>query len=399
MIGQRRQGWRGRRRRAWHQRRAHVFLPRAIRFARLKLRLWLRGKDARTLFDVDPSLDEASGDEGADAVWVGRIEVPCDWVKQVASASQCRPDGGQYRVGFDLPTGWGSSLEEGDPPAACAAYKRVTKRVHPVNASDPSGSAPSRPRPSASPRQPRSIGRLTPERESLLNIAPDLLEAEKDYLLKTLRNHAAALAFDDGHLGLLSEHIEAPVAIRTVPHDPWTARTYHLSRTKYDEAIALLKLKLEQGVLEHCNGPYSNAWFLVRKPNGKYRLIQDVWRLNSVTLKDATMPTGMDEMIDRLTGYSRYTKADKQSGFDQVGLDKRSRDLTAIMTPIGLLRLTGLPQGWTGSPDTFQRIMSKILYPVKGKSADSYLGDIIIYGLDHIIHCTLGPDGMQPDIQ
>jgi len=35
------------------------------------------------------------------------------------------------------------------------------------------------------------------------------------------------------------------------------------------------------------------------------------------------------------------------SGYDQIELDVRSRDLTGFQTPIGLLRMTTLPQGAT----------------------------------------------------
>lgn len=62
------------------------------------------------------------------------------------------------------------------------------------------------------------------------------------------------------------------------------------------------------------------------------------------------------------------------SGYDQVGLAKECRDMTAFMTPIGLLRQTTLPQGATNSVAQVVRVVAKIL-------EDPILKDLILEDL------------------
>ncbi len=49
------------------------------------------------------------------------------------------------------------------------------------------------------------------------------------------------------------------------------------------------------------------------------------------------------------------------SSYDQVELDKESQDLTGFQTPLGLMRMTMLPQGATNSLVQFMRIVTKFL--------------------------------------
>jgi hypothetical protein len=49
------------------------------------------------------------------------------------------------------------------------------------------------------------------------------------------------------------------------------------------------------------------------------------------------------------------------SGYNQITLHKESRDITAVITPIGLLQSCTLVQGATNSVAVFQRTITKIL--------------------------------------
>jgi len=69
------------------------------------------------------------------------------------------------------------------------------------------------------------------------------------------------------------------------------------------------------------------------------------------------------------------------SGYDQIELDVRSRDLTGFQTPIRLLRMTTLPQGATNSVAQFVRIVTKILKDLIPKDYLPFLDDIGVKGL------------------
>ena len=78
--------------------------------------------------------------------------------------------------------------------------------------------------------------------------------------------------------------------------------------------------------------------------------------LNRVTIRDASLPPRMDEMIEKFQGYAFYFIADLKSGYDAVVLAQESRDLTAFHAyDFGLMCLTSLPQGFTNSMSVFCR--------------------------------------------
>jgi len=89
-------------------------------------------------------------------------------------------------------------------------------------------------------------------------------------------------------------------------------------------------------------------------------MINDVQPLNGVTIKESGMPPSVDEFSEDFAEFPITTAIDYFSGYYEVGLHPESRDMTAFMMDVGLMRMTRLPQGWTNSVSTFQRIISKV---------------------------------------
>jgi hypothetical protein len=139
--------------------------------------------------------------------------------------------------------------------------------------------------------------------------------------------------------------------------------------------------RLKNGVLEPCSGPYRNPWFLVKKrEGGKYRLINAAMEMNRHTIRDANLPPSVDEFSEEFAGCKVASLIDFFSGYDQIELDIRSRDLTGFQTPLGLLRMTTLPQGATNSVAQFVRIVTKILEDLIPNSVLPFLDDIGVKG-------------------
>jgi len=173
---------------------------------------------------------------------------------------------------------------------------------------------------------------------------------EKQLFTDILFEYEAAIAFDESEMGLLNPSIEPPVVIHTVPHTPWQQQNLRLPKAVQDAATAHVKQKLDLGILEFSQGPYRSRYFLVAKKNpGEYRFINDVQLLNKITIRDSGMPPSVDEFSEDFAGYPITSAIDYFSGYYQIPLDKSSRDLTAFMSQLGLIRMTRLPQGWTNS--------------------------------------------------
>ena len=144
---------------------------------------------------------------------------------------------------------------------------------------------------------------------------------------------------------------------------------------------AALKERLDRGILEYSHWPYRNKWFLVaKKEKETYRLITAVVEMNRVTVGDANLPPIADQFSRDLAGLTMASLIDLFSGYDQFMLALQSRDMTAIHTPLGLLRMTRLPQGATNSIAQFVRVIYKILLDCIPNVALPYMDDVGVKG-------------------
>ena len=83
------------------------------------------------------------------------------------------------------------------------------------------------------------------------------------------------------------------------------------------ELMELLRQKVNMGILEPSSAPYSNRWFTVPKKNGTLRFIQDLQRVNRVTIRNAGIGLTIDEFAEAFAGRSMYSIGDLYSGYDQ----------------------------------------------------------------------------------
>ena len=221
--------------------------------------------------------------------------------------------------------------------------------------------------------------RLTPERMKTLLTGPMSTE-EEALLMKVLLNREMALSWDFEEMGRIRPEVAPEQEIKTVPHEAWQANSFPTPKALESVVRDLFKERIDKGTLEECNGPYRNPWFLVRKQNGKYRIINAAMHMNAVTIRDAMIPPSADDFAEDFAGQQVSSYFDFFSGYDQIPLAKTSRDMTAMVTPFGLLRQTILPQGATNSVAQFQRIMMRILRDLIPEVARAYLDDIGVKG-------------------
>ena len=300
---------------------------------------------------------------------------------------------------------WDPEYDAGRFFRVCAAYKRKADKIQPIDRPNPAGDNPRR-MPGWKEkalaeckmlRQPRldpyghlitgrmtemAVGaRLTPERIERLKIGQQLGPNERELLMAVLFNREGALAWNFSQLGRIKENIAPPQKINTIEHTPWQAPPFHVPRALEPQVIEILKERLDAGVLEFCHGPYRNPWFLVKKSQkGKYRLINAAMLINKVTIRDANIPPNVEEFAEEFAGLQAVSLVDMQSGYDQVILDKKSRDITGFQTPLGLLRNNTLIQGGTNSVAQFCRIMTQMLEDLIPNMTRVFVDDIGVKG-------------------
>ncbi len=71
---------------------------------------------------------------------------------------------------------------------------------------------------------------------------------------------------------------------------------------------------------------------------------------------------------------------DLRSGYYQIAMSTEDREKTAFICPLGFYQFQRMPQGITGAPATFQRLMERVVGDMHLLQVIVYLDDIIVFG-------------------
>lgn len=222
--------------------------------------------------------------------------------------------------------------------------------------------------------------RLTDQRLKDMKIGSGLLPDERDMMTEILYLREGVLGWSFEDVGVIRPEVMPPLRLDVVEHKAWQEKGYRVPRALENEVTEMLKERMRSGVLERSQGPYRNPWFLVPKKNNKYRVIFSATKLNGVTRRDANPPPNAEDFAEDFGGCLISTVIDLLSGYDQLPLDSRDRDMTAISTPLGLLRSTRALQGATNSVAQFCRAMSIVLGDKIPSACRVFLDDIGVKG-------------------
>jgi transposase InsO family protein len=338
--------------------------------------------------DLKPKFPAAKTNEPrGNKVWKRPIVVNNIDIEQIKNILQDLHETGQ-------PTNATSSKceETHDTPIKVYKYKKVEDRIRPVPAlmpedvkvqrtypEDPLKNLP--PLPNYAPAF-MPTKRITQERMDKLAIDenPDLLEEEKRLLKYILVLNERGIAFDEDERGTFRRDYFSDYQIPVTAHVPWADKNIPLPPGQREEIIRMLKEKIAAGVYEKTQSSYRSRWFCVQKKNGELRIVHDLQKLNSVTIRDTGVPPILDEFVEAYAGRSVYSVLDMYWGFYARILDPRSRDMTAFQTPLGVLRITSLPMGFTNSPAEFQACMVFLLQDEIPEVAGVFIDDIPVKG-------------------
>jgi hypothetical protein len=305
-------------------------------------------------------------------------------------ARTCRdgPEDEVEPIFWPVETSYTSGIEQ----QALTMYKRVDKKIRPVSTTfspdyevkrnipqDPMSTLPAL---SAYPPAFTPTAHLSHDRLKILGINTDgfLSPDEEKLFVRVMELNQQALAFEDAERGTFKDEYFSPYKIATVPHVPWEYKNIPIPPGILQKVIDMLKLKMEAGVYEMCQSSYRSRWFCVLKKNGKLRIVHDLQPLNKVSVRDAGMLPIVDDFVEGFAGRQCYTVFDLYWGFDARRMEPESRDMTAFMTPLELLRITSMPTGYTNSPAEFQKCMVFILRQEIPHIANIFIDDLPIKG-------------------
>jgi transposase InsO family protein len=146
---------------------------------------------------------------------------------------------------------------------------------------------------------------------------------------------------------------------------------------------------IEAGQLRVSNSPYGAMALIVRKKDGTARVVIDYRGLNDLTIKNKYPLPLMDEMFDRVTGATYFTKIDLRSGFHQIRIDEADCEKTAFRTRYGSFEYRVLPMGLCNAPGTFMQLMNDTFRDMLDRTVLVFLDDILVFSKtleEHIVH-------------
>ncbi|GBG84882.1 hypothetical protein CBR_g39344 [Chara braunii] len=110
------------------------------------------------------------------------------------------------------------------------------------------------------------------------------------------------------------------------------------------------------------------------------RWIQDLQKLNAVTIRDAGSLPQADLLVESHAGRSIYSLVDLYSGYDQLSLDAMDRPYTAMHTPVGQLQMQVNPMGFTNVVAEAQRRMLAVAGDMFLEKCEPYIDDNPVKG-------------------
>lgn len=174
----------------------------------------------------------------------------------------------------------------------------------------------------------------------------------------------------------------AELKIDLIDDTPVAYKPYRMNLANRQKVKEIVDELLENNVIRESCSPFASPVILVKKKDGEQRLCIDYRKLNQKIQKDKFPLPRIDDQLDQLQGQKYFTTLDLMSGYYQIPVEEGSRPKTSFVTPDGQFEFNRMPFGITTAPSVFQRMMYKILGPLRGTAAMIYLDDILIPSKD-----------------
>jgi hypothetical protein len=112
----------------------------------------------------------------------------------------------------------------------------------------------------------------------------------------------------------------------------------------------------------HC----SPTFLVEKKESQSKQMVGQYKKVNDHVKSHSTFLPNMEQMVENLAQCRWKSKLDLRSGFWQVGLSERAKELTAFVTPNGQVwQWNCMPFGIQAAPAIFQELMERVISEMK----------------------------------
>ena len=202
-------------------------------------------------------------------------------------------------------------------------------------------------------------------------------EQWKARLVQKLSERASVFSLSEWDIGLAKgvEH-----NIRLTDTRPFRERSRRLAPADIEDVRKHLHNLLTAGIIKESRSQYASPIVVARKKNGSVRMCIDYRTLNRRTVPDQYTTPRIDDALDCLTGSKWFSVLDLRSGYYQISMAEADKEKTAFICPLGFYQFERMPQGITGAPATFQRLMERAVGDMNLLEVLVYLDDLIVFG-------------------
>ena len=134
---------------------------------------------------------------------------------------------------------------------------------------------------------------------------------------------------------------------------------------------------IESGVLEPSKSSFASVPVFAPKKDGGWRLCLDYRQVNKFIKPDRYPIPRLWDCIIKAAHHNVYCTLDINWGFWSLPLEEDSKEITAILTPSGLMQFTVAPFGIRNSPPEFQRMIDSVFDNIS--QVQKYIDDIVIH--------------------
>ena len=209
------------------------------------------------------------------------------------------------------------------------------------------------------------------------------INQSEDTLQALLQKHKTVFKEELGEAVGITEKLHVSTNIK--PYFCRARPVPHARKSKIEQELQCLQ---DQKVIEPVQmSEWAAPIVPVLKPDGSIRLCGDYkLTVNKVAKPDVYPLPRIEELFATLAGGKGFTKLDLAHAYQQIPLEKSSKQYVTINTRKGLYQYNRLPFGVAAAPSIFQRTMENLLQGIPHVSI--YLDDILVTGTsdaDHLV--------------
>ena len=134
---------------------------------------------------------------------------------------------------------------------------------------------------------------------------------------------------------------------------PKKGKIYPLLRVEREKVQKFIKNQLRKGYIRPLKSPQMSPVFFVLKKDGKKRMVQDYWYLNSWTVKNNYPLPLISDLVDSIGKKKVFTKMDLRWSYNNVRIKEEDEWKAAFSTLKGSFEPIVMFFGLTNSPATF----------------------------------------------